>query len=196
VIIPPDKQNPYLAKEIIDNESEGVLLYILENMVDVLVNNNFSHSRILLEKVLEYKGELNYIFAFYNEFKEKHPEVKKITIKEFYEELINYCQEEGITPLPSKIYMSKILKKAGIKIVRLSDSRYIYVNDNPVFVEKNTFKYRLLNKNDLDEPTRKSIVELTNLTKKEIVAVFEYETNTNILIEKEKLNKYNTENFL
>lgn len=110
VQIPPERQNKWLSKELLDKERSGILNWMFEGLEQLLYSNEFSSSPSIEELISGIKSDNNNVITFVNEaccFEQD----ATITKNGLYTGYRSYCDQGGYKPF-SKNKFSRMLKKS------------------------------------------------------------------------------------
>ena len=125
VTIPEDKQDPELAKKIINTELSGVFNWVLDGLYRLLENKKFTQSDVIKNQIDTFKKESDSV-AMFIEDEGYTPSVNDfIPLKEIYDSYRSYCYDSGYRAVSNKT-ASERLKKLGFESERKSSGYVIY----------------------------------------------------------------------
>lgn len=117
VFIAEDMRNPKLAREIIQNELSGVFNWVLQGLVRLLKQQNFSECESAKTMVETFRKESDSTSMFLSEENYSVGGNSYCSLKTLYQEYRAYCVENGLKPVGRNNF-SKRLQSNGINVMR------------------------------------------------------------------------------
>ncbi|WP_291058815.1 MULTISPECIES: DNA primase family protein [unclassified Empedobacter] len=130
ITIPKEERNKNLHNEIIDNELDGVLNWVLEGLNRIITTRHFTKSNIVEEMLNQYKLESDSVAMFIDEGYTKSTKGKYL-ISDLYKNYREYCTSSGFVALNQKNFKRR-LEAQSIEIRRTSGGNYVYVESTMI----------------------------------------------------------------
>lgn len=126
VTVPPEKQDRYLAKKIIENELSGVFNWVLEGLFRLCKQKGLSSCRAADEALSEFKSESDNVKLFLDEENYKVSAFNFIPIKDLYRVYVDFCRDGGYRPV-KKLNFTKRLDFNGVVVDRKSIGKVAFL---------------------------------------------------------------------
>jgi putative DNA primase/helicase len=120
VEIPPAEQDVRLSKKIIKNELPGVLNWVIEGLKRLLINEGFTDSKIIDEKINDYKQNSDTVILFMTDNNIEKDLNSNIRLLDIYNDYKDYCNENNYKPYSNRRFR-KHLEDIGVVSFRGSD---------------------------------------------------------------------------
>lgn len=128
VEIPEGERDVDLAKKIIANELSGVLNWILEGMIRLIVNERFTESEEMKKAMINFRTESDSVLMFIEEKGYRQDLDRKEQLKDLYMEYSCYCFESGFSKV-SKRKFSDRLKNVGFQVEKSTGGNmYVFIS--------------------------------------------------------------------
>lgn len=117
-VIPKEKQNPFLADEIFNEEREYVFKWALEGLQRVINNGyKFTETKVISNVRENVKNEQDSVRAFIiSEYLVTDKREDKITLSKLYCQYELFCNREGYNSCKRRSFRSKVLDFYNLKI--------------------------------------------------------------------------------
>ena len=127
-VIPKNEQNPFLADEIFNEESEYVFKWALEGLRRVIKNGyKFTETKVISNLRENIKNEQDSVRAFItSNFEITNNHDDKIVLSALFNQYEVFCIEEGYNPCKRKSFRSKIEIFYNLKITKPQNKETIH----------------------------------------------------------------------
>lgn len=123
--IPPEEQDPELAKKIISSELSGVFNWILEGLRRLLSQKKFTVSQKVNEQIENYRKESDSVAMFVSDNGYVPSYRSQYYLKAVYDEYKSYSLDNGYKSVSVRTF-SERLKMLGFEIERKMNGRILY----------------------------------------------------------------------
>jgi len=106
-----------IAKEIIEKELSGVLVWVIEGIKELVEQKGFTKSKLIEDAVKKYRLDTDNISSFIDEEGYEFDRTTKILLKNLYSEYCMYCKDRGFNKYDYNDFSSK-LKDLGFESKR------------------------------------------------------------------------------
>jgi len=124
--ITDEKLNYDIAKEIIENELSGVLVWVIEGIKEIVEQKGFTKSKLIEDAVKKYRLDTDNISSFIDEESYLFDRTNKILLKNLYSEYCEYCKDRGFNKYDYTDFSSK-LRDLGFESKRESSGTYFLI---------------------------------------------------------------------
>ena len=132
VTIPEEKQDPTLARRIIESELAGVFNWVLAGLQRLIAQGKFTESEAVKKEVEKYKKESDNVMLFLEEEAYEKSIDDYIPLKELYANYSTFCQDNGYRAASNKTLADR-LEKAGYELTKKNIGKVVFV------LQKNSF---------------------------------------------------------
>lgn len=123
--IPLEERNPALASEIINNELEGVFVWLLKGLERLLKNRGLTKCSAIENAIEEYRRKTDSVMMFIEETGIVQSTKDRISLKEVYRNYCEFCKENGLIACSTTTFSERISDR-GFIIKRLNKGRIVY----------------------------------------------------------------------
>lgn len=115
VTIKDGEQDKELSKKITQHELSGVFNWVLAGLKRLLIQKNFSHSKVVDEQLELYKRESDSVQMFLEDGNFVKSSDNIVLAKDIYKDYKEYCIEDGYRPCSAKTFNERLKKLGYIK---------------------------------------------------------------------------------
>ena len=108
IMIPENRRNPNLAKEIIGAELSGVFNWILDGLKRLLQQNGFSPCDAAQKMVDTFRRESDSVAMLLDDEGYKASNDNQILLKDLYQDYKTFCQNDGYKPLGKRNFKKRL----------------------------------------------------------------------------------------